>query len=319
MPTASPSTTTRSTPGVAGCLASAGDVREYDKSTASWANVENPSSSGYDIEHVTVERTDADLKLEVYLAGDAPLTSELAPGDMAVWNVYLYTASSRPKHWKALYTAHVTRSRSETGSTSDEATFTDEIGYGTSNYEPEQIPQGKVRLDGRRLTVTIANKHLPRLGSTFRFGAHSEFLNGASGTDWVDACPAEDDPTKPSSAADFPNDDASFTPTTRPTAPTTSTAVPPPGDPGAAEALAAFNELKASACTQQPQASQIPPAVSADHPGTTGNAIITDAEGNQLFFARSDGTVTSADGPEAELPWQYTFGCDPEVFVGTWD
>lgn len=31
------------------------------------------------------------------------------------------------------------------------------------------------------------------------------------------------------------------------------------------------------------------------------------------------GTVTSVDGPDAQLRLQYTFGCDPEVFVGTWD
>jgi hypothetical protein len=63
-------------------VASAGDVREYEKSTDSWVKVEDQRSAGIDIEHVTVERTNAALKVDVYLEGDAPLASQLDPGGL---------------------------------------------------------------------------------------------------------------------------------------------------------------------------------------------------------------------------------------------
>ena len=45
--------------------------------------------------------------------------------------------------------------------------------------------------------------------------------------------------------------------------------------------------------------------------------VLEDANHDRLVLDTAAGTVHDERGPKAELPAAYSFGCDPEVFIGT--
>lgn len=52
---------------------------------------------------------------------------------------------------------------------------------------------------------------------------------------------------------------------------------------------------------------------------STKEWLVTDRAGHKMVINTSTRHVYSTDGPKGQLPAEYTFGCDEDVFQGTWD
>lgn len=109
------------------------------------------------------------------------------------------------------------------------------------------------------------------------------------------------------------------TATTTAPVPTTAAPVitaPPPPDQDTDLAVATFARLVNDHCdlTMVPDANRATATV-----GGEGRFLIVDADSVALVLDINARIVYSTDGPDAPLPRNYSFGCDPEVFLGTID
>lgn len=52
---------------------------------------------------------------------------------------------------------------------------------------------------------------------------------------------------------------------------------------------------------------------------TAGGTVVVDGAGTPLLVDADAGTITSIDGPDGAMPLPYSFGCPPDVYVGTID
>lgn len=102
------------------------------------------------------------------------------------------------------------------------------------------------------------------------------------------------------------------------------TVAAPAGGPGAGAAAVAFFQSTEALCAAhagQTSNPTVPPGWFADAVAVEeladGEWLIQDGGGHQLVVNEGRGVVYSSDGPTAELPLEYSFGCPEDVYLGT--